>query len=427
MPQDTFCWQEIEAISRRIFSLYNFQEIRPPLLEEAVLFNRSLGESSEIIQKQMFLVKNKDGLYALRPEGTAGVVRAYIENNLYKKSGFSKFYYLGPMFRLERPQKGRLRQFHHIGCEAIGASGAVLDAEIIAISDHLLSACGIAEYKIKLNSLGCAKDKLALSAALRKELTAQAGKLCPDCRVRLKNNVLRILDCKVESCKEVVSGLHLEGACLCPECGAHFQQVKQGLEALSINYEISPRLVRGLDYYTRTIFEITHPSLGAQDALGAGGRYDNLVKELGGPDAGAVGFALGVERLLLVTSHKSQVTSKKLVYLITLGEELKKCALPLLNKLRKEGIACDTDYENKSLKGALRRANDLGAAFVLIIGEDELQKGVVMLKDMESGKQREIRQEDLIRELSKTYCSSEPENLSSRPCSKNKFSGESRT
>jgi len=400
LPQEVAAWQKIEEISRNIFSLYNYKEIRPPIIEQAMLFNRSLGQTSEIIQKQMFLIKNKEDIYCLRPEGTASIVRAYIENNLDKKLAFLKLYYAGAMFRLERPQKGRLRQFHHIGCEAIGSVDPNLDVEVIGLADNLLRGFSIDGYKIKINSLGCAKDKLELTAILHKHLKDKLTKLCVDCKVRFKNNILRILDCKNQACQEVVRQLDIKDAYLCPECKAHFARVREGLDILKINYAVTPYLVRGLDYYTRTVFEIAHKDLGAQDALGAGGRYDSLVKELGGPDLGAIGFAFGVERLLLVTKSPShQVTSKNSVYIITLGEEAKGEGLKILSDLRKAGVACDTDYEGKSLKGAMRTANDAGAKFVLIIGEDELKKNIVTLKNMSSGEQKELKSEELIKEL----------------------------
>jgi len=404
LPEEVFYWQRIEEVSRNIFSLYNYRECRPPLVEQARLFNRSLGESTEIIQKQMFLIRNKVDLYALRPEGTAPIVRAYIENNLDKKQKFVKFYYLGAMFRLERPQKGRLRQFHHVGCEAIGARGANLDVEVISLADNLLKGFSLEGYKIKINSLGCVKDKSKLTQDLHKKVKLKLGKFCPDCRRRFKGNVLRILDCKKESCQVEARKLDIGDSHLCADCKGHFLEVREGLDALKIDYEITPLLVRGLDYYTRTVFEITHPDLGAQDALGAGGRYDNLVRELGGPDLGAIGFAFGVERLLLVKSSKFKVESFKPIYLITLGDEAKSQGLKILDELRKNGIACDTDYEGKSLKGAMRAANDLGASFVVMIGEDELKKNVVTLKDMATGEQKEINQESLVDELKKHCC-----------------------
>jgi len=402
LPEEALFWQKIEEASRHIFSIYNYKEIRPPLIEEASLFNRSLGQSSEIVQKQMFLIKNKEETYCLRPEGTASVVRAYLENHLDKACSFAKFYYLGPMFRLERPQKGRLRQFHHIGCEAIGSQEPDVDVEVISLAVRLLQGFSISNYTIKLNSLGCIKDKKELSSTLHKGLKNKLSKLCADCQKRFKVNTLRILDCKKEACQEVVRQLGIGDSHLCPDCLSHFNQVKKGLDSLNISYSVIPYLVRGLDYYTRTVFEIAHKDLGSQDALGAGGRYDNLVKELGGPAVGAIGFAFGVERLLLVRSSELGARSKSLVYLITLGEEARSEGLKILENLRKDNIACDTDYESKSLKGAMRKASDLSAKFVLILGEDELKKKVVTLKDMDSGEQREVPQQELLKELNIT-------------------------
>lgn len=400
LPEEADRWQNIEAISQKVFFLYNYRQIRPPLIEDASLFNRSLGESAEIVQKQMFLLRHQRDLYALRPEATASVVRAYIENHLDKTNGFVKLYYIGPMFRLERPQKGRMRQFHHLGCEAIGSQEADLDVEIISLADNLLKSLSIEGYKIKLNSLGCSRDKKALTGHVRKSLKFKLAKLCADCKTRFKKNPLRILDCKNKQCLEVIRKLEFEDACLCAECGLHFARLKEGLDSLAVSYEVAPHLVRGLDYYTRTVFEIAHSGLGSQDALGAGGRYDNLVEGLGGPDAGAMGFAFGIERLLLVSERQSaKASSKDLVYIIALGQEAKKEGIKVLDNLRKKGIAADTDYENKSLKGALRKANDLGVKTVLIIGEDELRKNAVTLKDMVSGGQREIKSESLLEEL----------------------------
>jgi len=399
LPEEAACWQKIEEASRNIFSIYNYKEIRPPLIENAGLFTRSLGESTEIVQKQMFLIKREADLYALRPEGTASLVRAYIENNLDKTTGLVKWYYMGAMFRAERPQKGRFRQFHHLGCEAIGSTEPSVDIEVISLADRLLKSLSISGYQIQINSLGCLKDKKELIKILHKGLEHKAAKLCFDCRARFKKNILRILDCKNEACRQIIKNLKIHQQHLCPDCETHFSSVKKGLDALGINYVITPYLVRGLDYYTRTVFEITHKDLGAQDALGAGGRYDNLVENLGGPSVGAIGFAFGIERLLLVPSTEYRVPSNNLVYMITLGEAAKAQGLKLLANLRRAGVTSDTDYEGKSLKGAMRKANDLGARYVVIIGEDEINKGVVMLKDMASGEQKEVKQENLCSEL----------------------------
>ncbi len=401
LPSECFSWQQIEQISRNIFSIYNYQEIRTPLIEDVVLFNRSLGQSTEIVQKQMFLINNKEDTYAFRPEGTASIVRAYIENNLHKTSGFMKMYYIGPMFRLERPQKGRLRQFHHIGCEVIGSVGADIDVEVISLADSLLKAYSIEGYKIKINSLGCARDKQKLSEILKQGLKDKLGQLCEDCNARFERNVLRILDCKNKSCQETAAKLNIQNSYLCEECNLHFEKVKSGLDLLKVKYEVCPFLVRGLDYYTRTVFEIKHDELGAQDAIGAGGRYDNLVKELGGPDLGAVGFAFGIERLLLIRRQKTEDRrqDENLVYVAGLGEEAKIQAMLILGQLRNSGIICDTDYESKSLKGIMRKANDIGAKYMLIIGDNELRNSTVMFKNMSTGEQKEVKQENILSEL----------------------------
>jgi histidyl-tRNA synthetase len=349
----------------------------------------------------MFVIKNADSTYALRPEGTASIVRAYLENNLDKNQGLVKFYYSGPMFRLERPQRGRLRQFHHLGCEVIGSSSPKVDVEIISLADTLLKAFAIEDYHIQVNSLGCPKDKKALSQFLNKALEAKLPKLCPDCQERFKRNVLRILDCKNAACKEVVAKLDLNNSHLCRDCQGHAQRVLAGLDFLKIKYLVNPYLVRGLDYYTRTVFEIKHDALGAQDAIGAGGRYDNLVKELGGPDCGAIGFAFGMERLLLAATKDITIKNQDLTYLITLGEAAENEGLKILNDLRRAGIRCDTDYEGKSLKGAMRQANDAKARYVLILGDDELKKRVITLKDMQASQQQEVPLDNLIIELKK--------------------------
>ncbi|MDD5565609.1 MAG: histidine--tRNA ligase [Candidatus Omnitrophica bacterium] len=392
LPAQVSIWQSLEAISREVFNLYNYKEIRPPLLEESGLFNRSLGETAEIVQKQMFLVKKGEDEFALRPEATASIVRAYIENNLDKLQSFSKLYYIGPMFRLERPQKGRLRQFHHIGCEAIGSKDPYVDVEVVSLANTLLARFFIDEYTLHINSLGCPQDKKKFADFLRASLKGKVARLCEDCQARYERNVFRILDCKNEPCRAVIKALGLNNEHLCKECAQHFEVVKAGLGELGVTYEVSPLLVRGLDYYTGTVFEFKHKSLESQqDALGAGGRYDTLSRELGGPDKGACGFAFGIERLLLVCKEEKIAPAvKPLVFLILLGDQARQKGAKVLNDLRSHGIAADTDYESKSLKGAMRKANDFNARFVAILGEDELRKETISLKDMQSGQQREV-------------------------------------
>lgn len=400
LPGEVSAWQRIEEIARNTFPLYNYKEIRLPLIEEAALFNRSLGEEAEVVKKQMFLIQRDHDTLALRPEATASVVRSYIENSLDKVQGFAKFYYIGAMFRAERPQRGRLRQFHHIGCEAIGSAQPQLDAEIISLADKLLKNFSVSGHRIRINSLGCPDDKKKLTQILKKSLGDNTSKLCQDCQERFQGNILRILDCKNESCKEIVAKLDIGQKHLCGACLGHFNQVTTVLDMLGVEYIVDDHLVRGLDYYTRTVFEISHPGLGAQDAIGAGGRYDNLVKQLGGSDQPAVGFAFGVERVLLVSADKVQGVGDKLVYIIPLGEEARQESMILLNELRQQGICADTDYLGRSLKGAMRQADSTGVKYAVIIGDNELKNKTVMLKNMKSGEQKELGRTALIKELS---------------------------
>lgn len=370
-------------------------------MEFASLFDRSLGEFAEVVQKQMFLLPHEDEVYALRPEATAQVARAYIENNLDKTAGLVKFYYIGPMFRRERPQKGRLRQFHHIGCEAIGSGHPYLDVEIVALAQQLLVSLGIQGYKIKLNSLGCNRDKEIFTKELEGLLKVKKTHLCTDCQNRLSRNILRVLDCKNETCRQIVEGLALSYDYLCADCQEAFDLVKSGLDSLGVPYEVTPSLVRGLDYYTKTVFEISHPYLGAQDAVGAGGRYDDLIQQLGGPDKPAVGFALGLERVILAKKENFLPAKEDLVFLILLGDEAKKKGLVLLNELRANGILADTDYENRSLKAALRKANSQGASWCVILGDNELVNNKAILKDMDKGRQQDAQLDEVLPQLKK--------------------------
>ena len=401
LPEETGAWQYVEDKARSTFELYGYKEIRTPALEETALFVKSIGEGTDIIRKEMYTFKDKGKRkISLRPEGTAPVVRAYLENNLDKIGGLVKLYYTGPMFRSERPQAGRSRQFHQIGVEAIGSLNPHLDVDVISLMKVYFDSIGLADYTIKLNSLGCGKDKSALKKELKRNLGSQTNRLCKDCRIRYKKNILRVFDCKVESCKALLREAPNMMDFLCTDCAGHFQEVKSALDLLGVKYKIDPYIVRGLDYYTRTTFEVTHPSLGAQDAIGAGGRYDNLVKELGGPKMGACGFALGQDRLITALALKKEPASLD-IYIATVGQESYEKGFQLLNQLRKDGISSEIDYEYKSLKAQMRVANKLKAKFVAILGEDELHKGIIALRDMSSGQQEEVRIEDFMEELKK--------------------------
>jgi len=408
LPSSISYWQGVEQKARQILETYRFMEIRTPIFEETALFTRSLGQTSDVVQKQMLtLSSQKEDSFSLRPEGTASIARAYIENDIDKKQKLAKFYYIGPMFRGERPQKGRLRQFHHIGVEAIGVSQPLLDAEIISLSVRLLSEFGIKGFKLKINSLGSLEDKKNLSILLRDDLKKNLSALCEDCQNRFERNVFRILDCKNENCKKVVHGLHIKDSHLSEESRKYFENVREALDLLKISYEVNPLLVRGLDYYTHTVFELSHESLGSQDALGAGGRYDHLMEELGGPNVGAVGFALGVERILLAKpGTESPVESSLDVFVVTRGEEAVKKAFVLLNTIRSHSIMADMSYEpDSSFKSQMRLADKLKSKYVLLLGEDELKENVVTVKDMKSGEQQKVSFEKIGEVIKNKICS----------------------
>jgi histidyl-tRNA synthetase len=394
LPEEMLLWQEIGKRARTILECYNYKEIRTPVFEQTDLFKRSLGSTSDVVNKQLLeLASDKKEGFSLRPEGTAPVVRCYIENNIGRQESISKLFYIGPMFRGERPQKGRLRQFHQIGVEVIGADTAnpYLDAEVVALNVHLLKALGLQGFQLKLNTLGSLEDKENFSRFLRGALKTGLGKLCGDCQNRFERNVFRVLDCKNEKCRDVVGGIDIGHAHLSSESRKYFDHVKEALTSLGVKFDIVPTLVRGLDYYTHTVFEISGQSLGSQDALSAGGRYNNLVSQLGGAQADAVGFALGIERLLLAMPPDQKPPQKGLdVFIIALDEMVFPKAFRMLDQIRAEGIAGDMSYKISSLKSQMRSAGKAAARTVLILGENEDKKGVVAFKDMETGEQQEI-------------------------------------
>jgi histidyl-tRNA synthetase len=404
LPEDIALWHDLEAKSCDLLSRFGYREIRTPLFEETELFARSMGQTSDIVQKQMLQLKSQNDdedavNFALRPEGTAAIVRSYIQNDLDKKEALSKLFYVGPMFRGERPQKGRLRQFHQIGAEAIGPNSAspFLDAEVIALSVGLLTVYGLSEeqFQLKLNTLGTTQDKESFSFFLRQQLKSYLPALCPDCQNRFERNVFRILDCKNKDCKAIVAGLNLDHSYLSDESRQYFVQVCEALESLHIKYEINQTLVRGLDYYTHTVFEISCPALGSQDALGAGGRYSGLVAQLGGPQVDAIGFALGIERVLLALDKKTAQDKPIDVVFISLDESVLKHNFMLSHQVRAAGFSAVMNYRLGSMKSQMRLADKFKARYVIILGQDELNKGVVALKNMSDGKQQEIALNDM--------------------------------
>ncbi len=406
LPCEAGLWQEIEAKARRILANYNYKEIRTPVFEETALFRRSLGQTSEVVAKQLLELSSsgKEG-FSLRPEGTAPVVRAYVENGIDRQESLTKLFYIGPMFRGERPQKGRLRQFHQIGVEVIGPGtwNPYLDAEVIALNVSMLKAFGLQGFRLKINTLGSCEDKENLSKELRQKLASERPRLCEDCQKRLEYNVFRILDCKNKECRAVVEDIHPDYGHLCPESRQYYDRLKGALNTMDITFDEVPYLVRGLDYYTHTVFEISDASLGSQDALSAGGRYNNLVSHLGGPQADAVGFALGMERVLLAMPSPSGAGSAPAltVYVIALDENVFPKAFHLLNTLRSAGIASDIGYKISSLKSQMRCAHKAGSCYAVILGEEENRKGVVAFKDMATGHQREAGLTELLEILKK--------------------------
>ncbi len=404
LPIESGLWQSVERISRKVFSSYGYKEIRTPIIEETRLFARSVGQETDIVKKQMysFLDQGKRDI-SLRPEETASVVRAYIENRLDNTEGFVKLYYMGSMFRSERPQAGRFRQFNQIGVEAIGSCSTYLDAETIILLDNLLKKLGLTKYSFYINSLGCEKDKSNIINILKKELQNRISELCDDCKARYDTNILRVLDCKCDGCKKAVKTISINGI-LCQDCEKSFLSLQEILKSNDVEFTIMPALVRGLDYYTGLVFEVSAGSLGAQDAIAAGGRYDNLVSDLGGSKQGAIGFAIGLERIIRLLSEisPSSVFNKGVsVFVVTIGEQAYKAGFDILYKLRGADIPSDIDYQNKSLKAQMRYADRIKAEYVLIIGEDELKQGKVCLKNMSDSSQSDVMLDNIVNEVKK--------------------------
>ena len=394
-PPESELYARMEDAARRVFSRYGCRELRLPLLERTELFARSIGDETDIVQKEMYTFPDRKGRsLTLRPEATAGVVRAYIEAQQYARENVGKYYTVGPMFRYERPQKGRTRQFHQVNVEVLGPESPMADAELIMMLVDYLRDLGLKDIQIELNSLGCSKCRPDFHAALSEFLHGlNAQELCQDCRERMDKNPLRVLDCKVDSCREVMRNAPRISDFLCAECREHFRAVKETLESAEIEFVLNPLLVRGLDYYQRTTFEVVSADIGAQASVAGGGRYDGLVKALGGPDISGLGFACGMERLAMLLGGDGDQTLD--FYLAVLNEEAMSTALVLGQHLRGSGYRGEVAFEAASPRSQLRLANKLGAKSCLLIGLDEMQRGEVMVKDMETGVQRAVSQDDL--------------------------------
>ncbi|HSC35305.1 MAG TPA: histidine--tRNA ligase [Thermodesulfobacteriota bacterium] len=405
LPEDIKRWHDIEEKAKSVFELHGYSELRMPVLEFTEIFARSLGSTTDIVEKEMYTFTDRDGSsLTLRPEGTAGVVRAYIENSMWAKSPVTKLYYTGMMFRHERPQKGRFRGFYQIGAELLGPEEPSSDAEIITMVWRLLERIGITKYlKLELSSLGDENCRPQYKERLIAFFTPEKERLCEDCQRRLETNPLRILDCKVKGCRETAARAPRMIDSLCPDCSRHLGEVKESLDAVGVPYVLNPGIVRGLDYYTRTVFEITTEELGSQNAVAAGGRYDGLVEELGGPRTPAVGFAVGMERLILLhqMAFPEGFGKEVRVFIAHMGEEARKISFQLASEFRNRGISTEMEYGNKSLKSQFKRADKLGVKYTIIIGDDELKRAKLKVKQMDTSIEKEfdIDIESLIKSL----------------------------
>lgn len=398
LPSKTPLYQWVEKQAEGLFQLYGFEEIRTPIFEKTELFLRTVGQETDV-GKQMYTFKDKRGRsLSLRPEATASIARAYLEHKLNSKRGEWRVYYVGPMFRYERPQAHRLREFRQIGVEVIGQESPWLDVEIIEMAFRLLRKLGVASFDLHLNYLGCQKCRKRYVEELKQYFSSKVQYLCSVCQQRYQTNLLRILDCKKAQCRQVTEKAPEIITYLCPDCQEKFSRLQEGLTFMKIPFILDHQLVRGLDYYTRTIFEITSTQLGAQDAICGGGRYDDLVEELGGPSTPAIGFSLGVERLLATLNNpdtERQMRVRPLLYIATVGEEAKKVGIHLVTLGRSLGMRASLNLYSKGLSWQLKSAHRAGASWVVMVGEDEIRRGEYILRDMYSGEQKQVTESEL--------------------------------
>lgn len=392
-PADSYKWQYVESMARDVARLFNLKEIRTPVFEHTELFQRGVGDTSDIVTKEMYTFKDKgDRSITLKPEGTAGVGRSFVENSMGNGVLPAKMYYITPAFRYERPQAGRLREFHQFGVEIFGSKSAQTDAEAILMADTLLKRLGL-NVKLYINSIGCPTCRAAFNKALKDFFAPKLDELCYDCKSRFEKNPLRLLDCKEENCKKINANAPSILEYLCDECRAHFEAVRECLESAGVAYEIDPRIVRGLDYYTRTVFEFVSTSIGAQGTVCGGGRYDGLIEELGGNPTPAVGFAAGIERLLIVmeqTGVKIPCADAPTVYIAGMDSDCRKKAFALATELRRAGILAEIDHLERSVKAQFKYADKIGAKYVAVIGGNELSEGRTNIKCMATGESESV-------------------------------------
>lgn len=402
LPKDAHRWQRIEANMRRICALAGYREIRTPIFEHTELFQRGVGDTTDVVQKEMYTFNDKGNRsITLKPEGTAGAVRALIESHMYADALPVKLYYAScPCFRYEKPQSGRLRQFHQNGVEVFGAKDASVDAEIIQLALQMLDANGIGDLKLSVNSIGCPECRKAYHEKLKAYLAPKLGSLCKTCQERYERNPLRILDCKEDADKLTDAPAMLDS--LCPDCADHFAKLKAYLDAMNINYEVDPRIVRGLDYYTKTVFEIITETPAGNLTVCGGGRYDGLVEELGGPATPGIGFGMGVERMIMIQDMRGiapEAPAQYDAFVVTMGNEARVEGIRLVSELRAAGIKADIDHAARSMKAQFKYANKIGAAKVIVIAGDELEKGVVKVRDMANSTETEIARGEVVKAI----------------------------
>jgi histidyl-tRNA synthetase len=397
LPGEVEKWQLVEQTARRLCERYGYVEVRTPIIEHEELFSKGTGESTDIVQKEMYSFTDKGGeRVTLRPEATPSMVRAYVEHNLEQALPAAKLFSMGPMFRYERPQKGRYRQFHQLDVEVFGINDPAVDAEVIDLAWSLVAALAIAGAELVINSVGCAECRPRFQEALLKALGDDLPKLCQDCQRRARTNPLRIYDCKVEADQPIIDRLPHSVDYLCEACASHFRGVQAHLDAFGIAWKLSHRLVRGLDYYTRTTFEILGQALGAQNALLGGGRYDGLVKDLGGPDRTGIGFAAGLERLVLALPEARAPAAPPRAFVVAIGDDGRPEAMRLLRELRAAGLPAQMEFDARGVRAQMKRADRLQARVTLIVGGDELARGEVTLREMVTGEQRAVPRGDVI-------------------------------
>ena len=396
LPQEIGKWHFVEDTAREVFQGFGFSELRIPVIERTDLFARGIGEATDIVEKEMYTFTDKGGnSLTLRPEATASMARAYLEHQMYSFDPVAKVYFMGPMFRYERPQKGRYRQFYQIDAEVFGVDNPMVDAEVIVMLMHFLRKVGLQSLELQINSLGCRECRPRYREELKRFFEKKSFQLCEDCQRRLQTNPLRILDCKVESCQASIANAPKVTDFICHNCKEHFARVKEYLTVTDVRYDVNPNMVRGLDYYTRTCIEVLSYDLGSQNAVTGGGRYDNLFQEIGGLDIPGIGFAIGMERLISLLPKDRKFDQHPHLFIATLGDKTSKEAYQLVNELHLRGIRAELDYEGKSLKSQMRRAGKLNASYVLILGGDELKQGKAVLRNMGDKSQEEVPIKDL--------------------------------